>query len=247
VVIGVLWVWVLSTLNATAQLLSPSWVRGRIMSLYGMAFAGTLPLGAVVAGAIADTVGPRGALLVLSAAAVGVGLFARRVRIPVLGEISPPEPAPDWQRPPHPREIDTNRVLVSTTWTIDEDDLEDFLAVMDELRRVRLRTGATRWRLYRDVGDPHRMTEVFMLGSWKAHLRQHRRIDAHAAAVIRRARAFDRSGEPDTTHLAAVDVADGRRPDWDDLVAHEEMHARDGSVPLPTRRAAASDQGHLRR
>jgi MFS family permease len=237
---GVLWVWVLSTLNATTQLLSPRWVRGRIMSLYMMAFAGTLPLGAILAGAVADALGPSAALVALSAAAVLLGLAARRMPLPVLGEITPPQPAPDWEMPPHPDGVDTSRVMIATVWTIDERELDAFLAAMDELRRVRLRTGASRWRLYRDVGDAHRMTEVFVVGSWEAHLRQHRRIDADAAAVIRRAIRFDVADGPTTTHLAAVDVADGRRPDWESLAVHAAMHERDGSVPLPPGQPAAS-------
>jgi hypothetical protein len=202
------------------------------MSLYGMAFAGTLPLGAILAGAVADAFGPAPAIVTLSGAAVVLGLVAQRLPLPVLGEISPPEPPENWVMPPHPEGVDTSRVLITTSWLIDADELEPFLAVMDELRQVRLRTGASRWRLYRDVGDAHRMTEVFVIGSWDAHLRQHRRIDAQAADVIRRARVFDRTGEPTTVHLAAVDVADGRRPEWASLVVHERMHERDGSVPL---------------
>lgn len=237
---GVLWVWILATLNATAQLLSPAWVRGRIMSLYTVSFLGILPLGSVLAGALAGALGPSAALVVFSGATLALGVLAARVPLPNLREARPPQRARDWRPPPHPVAVDAERVMVLTTWVIDEGDLDDFLAVMDELRRVRLRTGAFRWRLYRNVGDAHRMTEAFLLPSWDAHLRQHRRIDAEAAAVLRRARAFDRAGGPLTHHLADVDVAQGRRPGWEALVAvHERMHRSDGSVPLAPAAPAA--------
>ena len=57
-----------------------------------------------------------------------------------------------------------------------------------------MRTGAFRWRLYRHFEDPRRMTEAFSLGSWDEHVRQHQRIDAVDAEIIRWAR--DRSTWP---------------------------------------------------
>jgi hypothetical protein len=38
--VGVVWVWALTALNATIQTLSQSWVRGRALSLYTLAFSG---------------------------------------------------------------------------------------------------------------------------------------------------------------------------------------------------------------
>ncbi len=233
-VTGVLWVWILSTLNATAQLLSPRWVRGRIMSLYTLAFLGLLPVGSILAGALGSVVGPANAIVALSLGTVILGLAALRMPLPVLERVVTPSPPEDWEPVPHPSAVGGDPVMIVNTWEIDEDRLADYLAVMDELRLVRLQTGAFRWRLFRNVGDAHRMTEVFLLHSWEQHLRQHRRIDAAAADVIRRARRFDRSGEPETHHLAAIDVTDpAARPEWDALVAvHEELHSED-AIPLP--------------
>jgi hypothetical protein len=96
---------------------------------------------------------------------------------------------------------------------------------------VRLRTGAYRWRLLRNVSDPTLLTELFALGSWDEHLAQHRRIDDASAAVIARARSFDRAQGPVTRHLVSVDVEDP--PDFNQLlVTHELMHETDGSIPI---------------
>jgi hypothetical protein len=96
---------------------------------------------------------------------------------------------------------------------------------------VRLRTGAYRWRLYRDATDPRRLTEVFLTVSWVEHLNQHRRIDDASGELIRLARSYDRSGGPMTRHLVAVDVENP--PDWGELVSvHEEYHRTDGSIPI---------------
>lgn len=44
---------------------------------------------------------------------------------------------------------------------------------MNHRRRSRRRTGATRWELYRDGGQPDRFVEMFTVASWEEHLRQH--------------------------------------------------------------------------
>jgi len=44
---------------------------------------------------------------------------------------------------------------------------------MTPLRRSRLRTGASRWDLYRDGARPDRFLEMFSVPSWAEHLRQH--------------------------------------------------------------------------
>ncbi len=136
--------------------------------------------------------------------------------------------------PEHADHVEGGPVMVLNTWVIDQSDLAEFLELMNEVRQVRLRTGAYRWRLYRNAEDAHRMTEVFLLASWEDHLRQHRRIDAAAADLIRSVRAFDTAGGPVGRHLVAIDVDDpADRPDWEQLVAvHHALHETDGSVRL---------------
>jgi MFS family permease len=231
---GVFWVWTLSTLNATVQLLAPAWIRGRAMSLYTLSFVGLLPIGSIFGGALGELIGAPGAVAALSATALMFGLVVGRVGVPGLGEVVSTEPPVDWDLEPHDFEMSGGPVMVVSTWVIRQAALEDFLHAMDRLRLVRLRTGAYRWRLYRNADDPHRMTEVMVLNSWRDHIRQHRRIDAEAAEVIRAARAFDTNGGPITRHLVAVEVADREsRPQWEELLAvHRGLHDQDGSIPL---------------
>ncbi len=233
---GVFWVWTLSTLNATVQLLAPAWVRGRAMSLYMLAFTGILPLGSIIAGAIADLGGTPAAIAILSVVGIMFGGVAARLPLPSLDEAARIDHDGDLVTPPHPEGITGSPVMVLNTWVIDEDDLDEFLAAMNELRMMRLRTGAIRWRLYRNVDDPHRMTEVVVLATWDAHLAQHRRMDKAASDLIRRARQLDQAGGPVTHHLAAIDVTHpGRLPEWSELFptdVHEQLHETDGSIPL---------------
>jgi len=230
-VVGIGWVWTLANLNATAQLMSPEWVRGRAMGLYMLSFAGTLPLGAILSGWVADYIGAGGAEVLFSALGIGLGMIAvPALRIPALNDVVTPEFTDERVRSPH---VDTEGgpVLMTATWQIDRSDLEEFLDVMKEVRLVRLRTGAYRWRLYRDAGDPHRLTELFLTRSWEEHLAQHQRIDDASRDVLRRARDFDRESGPTTRHLVAVDMESPE--DWEALIeAHEQYHASDGSIPL---------------
>ncbi len=228
-VAGAAWVLTLTTLNASSQMMAPDWIRGRAMSLYTLAFSGIYPIGSIMSGALADVVGAGGAMVAFSGATIVLGLLAPLFRVPLLSEIDTPEYAEDRPASPH---VDTagGPVMIVNTWRIDRDDLEQFVDLMSEIRKVRLVTGAYRWRLYRDSEDPHRISEVFVCVSWAEHLAQHRRIDDASAALIREARAFDREGGPRSRHLVAVDVD---HPDWEPLIAaHDEYHRTDGSIPL---------------
>lgn len=231
-VVGFCWLLTMATLNATAQLMSPEWIRGRAMALYILAFAGILPLGSILSGVLADWIGTPGALVVFSSASVLIGLVSPRFGVPRLEDVESPEFS-DQILPPH--DLDESHeggpVMVLNTWRIDPADLGEFTALMNQVRMVRLRTGAYRWRLFRNVADPTLITEMFAVAGWEEHLAQHGRIDTTSAAILARARDLDREGGPRNRHLIAIDME--RPPDFDELVArHEMMHRMDGSIPV---------------
>lgn len=76
---------------------------------------------------------------------------------------------------------------------------------------------------------------MFVNHSWDDHLAQHKRIDDSSAAVIKRAREFDRADGPITRHLISVDVIEAldEYEYMTKVASHEAMHAVDGSIPLP--------------
>lgn len=229
---GLTWVWTLTTLNATIQIMAPRWVRNRVVSLYILAM-GLQPIGALLSGALAEVTGAGVSVAVTCGFTVVLGLVAFRLGLPVLGEVAEPVPT-DVEMPRHARRVAGTPVIVATTWEIDPEEVDEFLDVMRTVRRERLRTGAHRWSLYRDADRPYRITEFFVLHDWDEHLAQHARMDAEAAEVIRRARAFDRADGPVTRHLAGLDVVDpGAAPFEEQLLTeHEEAHRTDGSIPL---------------
>jgi predicted MFS family arabinose efflux permease len=68
-----------STGNSTIQLNADPQMRGRVMSLWAVAFQGSTPIGGPLAGFVAHSAGPRAALAMGAAAcfgAAGLGAFA---------------------------------------------------------------------------------------------------------------------------------------------------------------------------
>jgi MFS family permease len=171
---GLAWMTVTSTLQAELQLVLPAWVRARSLALYTLTFMGAQAAGAVLWGLAADRTGLQPAMLLAAGvllAGVVAGVFWR---VPETGYLDP-QPAAYWSDPrlafePAP---DSGPILVAVHHTVAPERQAAFLEAMDQLRRSRLRTGGTRWELYRDGARPNRFTELFRVPSWEEHLRQH--------------------------------------------------------------------------
>jgi MFS family permease len=174
VLAGLAWMAVASTFAAELRLFLPTWVRARGFAIYMVTFTGSMTLGALVWGLVAEAAGLRSAFLfsaVVLLAGVVAGVF---IRVPETGHLDH-EPAIYWPEArlafdPQP---DTGPVLVTVEFIITPEQEAAFLEAMDHLRQSRRRTGATRWELYRDGDRPDRFVEIFSVPSWEEHLRQH--------------------------------------------------------------------------
>ena len=109
------------------------------------------------------------AIVVLAGAVAGV--FRR---VPETGHLDA-QPVVFWAdaRLAFDPEPDAGPVLVAVHYTVTAERQAAFLEGMDQLRRSRRRTGASRWELYRDGEHPDRFVELFRVPSWEEHLRQH--------------------------------------------------------------------------
>ena len=76
--VGAASIWFTTAGNSAMQLHTEPHMRGRVMSLWTVAFIGSTPVGAPIVGWVAETAGPRWALGVGAAAAVGAGLYGAK-------------------------------------------------------------------------------------------------------------------------------------------------------------------------
>jgi MFS family permease len=192
VVNGLAWMAITSTLQAEMQLVLPGWVRARGMAIYVVIFMGSQTTGALIWGLVANRFGLRPAVLAAAGVVLAAAMAGLIWRLPKTGHLDP-QPAVYWSDPrvafdPEP---DSGPVLVAVHFTVTPERQSEFLAAMDQLRLSRLRTGATRWELYRDAEHRDRFVEIFRVPSWEEHLRQHEdRLTATDQVVEEAALAF---------------------------------------------------------
>ncbi len=99
-------------------------------------------------------------------------------------------------------------MLVTVTYRVTSANQDAFREAMTWVRRSRLRTGATRWALYRDGAAPDRFVEVYEVPSWQEHLRQHSgRLTGSDQMREERARALV-AEPPRVAHLFPADTPD---------------------------------------
>jgi quinol monooxygenase YgiN len=91
---------------------------------------------------------------------------------------------------------DKGPVMVTVEYRIHPDRINDFLAVMADMRRIRRRDGAFFGEVFRDLEDPSRVIESFMVESWAEHLRQHERITKSDLEIEEKVRAFHTLPDP---------------------------------------------------
>jgi MFS family permease len=197
---GAAWIAVLSTLNATAQVLLPAWTRARALAYYQLMLMGGQALGSIAWGVAADALGLRFGMLIPGVAMIVVVLFAAR-RLPVTERRLDTSPASLWEPAPEGPDVNDGPVLVTVEWHVEEANAEEFVEAMRRVGRSRRRTGASMWGLFRDSEDQERFLETFVVGTWHEHLRQHlERGTAIDVAVEQAARALAKQ-QPKVGHL----------------------------------------------
>ncbi|GID27144.1 MFS transporter [Paractinoplanes brasiliensis] len=206
---GAGWMCLVSRMNAGLQLLLPNWVRARGFGIYQVVFAGAQALGALLWGQVAEVFGLP-ATFVAAAAVMLLGT-ATVFWLPVHEhDDADRSPATLWAEPhimldPHPEE---GPVLVTAVYRVRDQQADGFVEAMNAVRLTRLRTGATRWGLFRDGEDPVRYVEVYQVPTWEDHLRQHDgRMTGSDEEAEKRALALA-EGPPEVTHLLPADNGD---------------------------------------
>src|SRR4051794_17004736 len=170
---GVSWIAVLSSLNASAQVALPAWVRARGMATYLLVFQGGQAAGSLVWGTLATRTSTSVALTAVAGGmAIGLAVSSRRHRLAPSMALDM-TPVSTWSEPDLSMEPDPHRpVLITVEYRVPAQNHARFRHEMQRLGRSRRRTGAERWSLYQDAHDPERFVENYLVGSWEEHIRQ---------------------------------------------------------------------------
>jgi predicted MFS family arabinose efflux permease len=203
---GASWIAVLATLNVSAQVALPDWVRGRGLALFVTVFYGAMTLGSAVWGEVADLAGLPLTHIVAAAGALLAIPLTRRWKLQT-GAGADLTPSMHWPVPVVTHQIESDRgpVLVTVEYRLAADkDRSALLTAMQGLAHARRRDGAYAWDLFEDTSDKGTFLETFRVESWIEHLRQHERV-THADRVLQQQihRLLERA--PAVRHLITVE------------------------------------------
>jgi MFS family permease len=201
---GAAWITGLGLLGAAYQGELPSWVKARGLSYYLVAFQGANGIGALVLGGVAQASSVSTALLIVGGALAVAAVITWRLALPAsavtAGMSDQPLPLPEIDAA-----VESGPVVITVMYALAPGNDQAFLQQVAELRRVRRRTGATHWHLHRDLADRDLFQEMFVVGSWEEHERQHQRLQGSERAVLDRLDALLRPGAQRTaSHAVGV-------------------------------------------
>jgi MFS family permease len=206
-VAGAAWLGVLSTLNATAQMALPGWVRARALSYYLVVFMGGQAFGGIIWGAVASHLSLRATLLVAAGLLVAATIVGRWLPLHDVTRLDP-RPSMHWPEPEVDDILDPDDgpILVTIDYAVRPGEEDAFVEAMGSVARSRRRTGARRWELYRDPAAPDHFFETFLIATWAEHRRQHfGRLTVFDRQAEERAHSF--LAEPTVVrHLVSADV-----------------------------------------
>jgi MFS family permease len=206
VIAGVCWIAVLASLNVSAQVALPEWVRGRGLAIFMTVFFGTLTLGSVIWGQVAGMLGLPAAHFIAAAGALVAIPLTWRWKLQTGAGIDL-TPSMHWPAPVATDEIEHDRgpVLVTVEYRIDPRNRQAFLGALEKLGYERRRDGAYAWGMFEDAAEEGRMLETFLVESWLEHLRQHDRVTNSDRLLQEVVHRFHIEGTPKVTHFIAAE------------------------------------------
>jgi MFS family permease len=201
---GVSWIVVLATLNVSAQVALPEWVRGRGLAAYVAVFFGTMSVGSLLWGYLAAHVGLMPAHCTAAAGALLALILTRRWRLKT-GPQADLTPSMHWPAPvlAQPSQADAGPVMVTVEYQVSSENRTQFLTGLAAVGHERRRDGAYDWDVFQDTAHPERIVEIFFVDSWLEHMRQHQRVTKADALVQSRLQQLAH-GEPKITHYLAA-------------------------------------------
>lgn len=193
---GAAWMAAMSTFNTATQASAPPWVRSRAVALHIVASLGAFAIGSAFWGAVSDIAGLTAAL-VAAGALMAAGLLLARPFPLRVGETHEVTQGTPWDElfvddEPSP---DAGPVAVEVGYRIRPGADRAFLDTISRMKAPRRRDGATFWRIYKDLGEPSRYVERFIVTSWADYLHQRARATVADHTLEAEVRAFLAPGE----------------------------------------------------
>jgi MFS family permease len=201
---GMAWITSANTLSVSAQLALPNWVRARGMSVYQMAIMGATAFGAAIWGHIASMTSLPISVGFAAVSGVAAMLLVQRwVKDRSIEEDLSPSTA--WKAPTAAHPPGAGKIIVTIEYLIQPEKGPEFVLLMQESKRSRLRQGALHWQLLHDITEPQKYVEYIEDESWVEHLRRFDRVTASDVALRERKLAFHTADTPPVVHRYVVE------------------------------------------
>lgn len=204
---GMAWITIVSSIQTAAQLALPDWVRSRGIAMLVMSLMGSLAIGSVLWGHVAEWFGIPDALIIAAGMIVAAQLLTRRHRLSH-GEKLDLTPSRHWQLPRIRPEITHDRgpVMILIHYRVALGRNGEFIAAVRQLGISRRRDGAYAWDLMESAVEPNYYIEYYQVDSWLEHLRQHERVTESDRELQHRIRSYLVEGtQPIVTHFVRSD------------------------------------------
>ena len=206
---GVGWTAAYATIQSAAQLVCPSWVRARALSIYQLAQNGALTVGSFFWGWVGGQIGLPHTFVMAAMTGLILLILARYAKIEAITVTAPPTPMEPAQGPEAPaaelvgllRDV-RGRVMETVHYRVTPEQRREFLIVMRQMRQVRGRAGAIFWQVYEDVAHPEGWLEVWSMESWTDHLREVTRLTDDDRRLLAQAAVFQVAAERPQRYLA---------------------------------------------
>ncbi len=205
---GVSWIVILASLNVSAQVALPDWVRGRGLAMFVTVFFGAMTLGSAAWGQIAGMVSLPAAHFIAAAGALASIPLTWRWKLQTGAGVDL-TPSMHWPAPVITHEVEQDRgpVLVTVEYRVESGNREAFLTALERLSHERRRDGAYDWGIFEDAAENGRFLEIFMVESWLEHLRQHHRVTNADRILQDTVNRYNIEGAPRVTHLVTTEAS----------------------------------------
>ncbi|MER8766253.1 MFS transporter [Mesorhizobium sp. M0968] len=175
---GAAWVVTWTGLDVSVQLSSPRWVVGRTLSIHYALCSGGVAAGSWLWGAVAEKYSLT--LALESSAGALLLVAATGLLLPIRQWKEVDQDALSFEIPEVALEVKARSgpIVVKIEYSIPEPNVEPFLDLMRQRRRLQRRVGARHWNLQRDLREPLIWTETFRTPTWMDYLRLNHRLTA---------------------------------------------------------------------